>query len=124
MGKVALFFGRVLGGGFEQVGPVGRSIIGVQVGDGGELIVEDDVELWADVAGSEVEDEGDGSDMAWGMAKVDACTGSRFPFGSAYCTLVCFFEDENGTAPGVKIFRVYRVDDTGVFFEGITTVCI
>ena len=90
LGKVGLFIGRMLGGGFEQMEPVGRSIVGGQIGDCGELVVKYDMELWADVAGSEVEDEGDGSGVAWGMAKVDACTGSRFPFGSVYCTLIRF----------------------------------
>ena len=70
--------------------PVGRSIVGVQIGDCGELVFKYNMELWADVAGSEVEDEGDGSSVARGMTEVDTCTGSWFPFGSAYFTLISF----------------------------------
>ena len=90
MGKVGLFIGRMLGGGFEQMEPVGRSIVGGQIGDCGELVVKYDMELWADVAGSEVEDEGADPSATRGVTEVDTRTGSWFILGSAYCTLISF----------------------------------
>ena len=61
------------------------------------------MKLWADMAGSEIENKGNIPCMIRGVTKIDSNSRARFPFGCAKARVIIRIQNKDGASPGMMI---------------------
>jgi len=99
---------------------------------GGEIVVEDEMVLWGDVSGANVEHQGNVSSMSWGVSKVDADAGTWVPTGNlAKSALEFGIKDKYWTSKRVVVVQLEamgegpeaRLDDVRPALHGMQEAC-
>ena len=65
----------------------------------------------------EVEDEGYGARMAWGMTHINSCVGTGLPLGCSNGSLIRLSENVDRATPRVEVGGEDVTDNTGELFE-------